>query len=145
MAGFLPCLRHPTHPTSSSTPHLSLTSPYNGPNPLALRSDTRLASQPNSHQPPARQPTDAARREALMAEWRMQNHNSSSQTNLAQFGADERRVQAMMQHDADRWRREKERTEKAKRELAMEQGMRSQGMIDAHKEVMRRMQKRPTT
>ena len=46
----------------------------------------------------------------------------------------------MLDYEAEKLRREQARTSKARVEVLTDQSMRTQGMIDAHKEVLRKMQ-----
>lgn len=51
-----------------------------------------------------------------------------------------RYAQQMLDWEAEKLRKEQDRYNKARMEAAMDQTMRTQGMIDAHREVMRKMQ-----
>lgn len=106
-----------------------------------MRSDTRLNEiGGRTHQPIQRNNTNDSRRENLMADWRMSLANSQV-TNVLPLGyADNRYTQQMADWEADKARKEHERQVRARREQAMDQSMRTQGMIDAHREVMRKMQ-----
>lgn len=60
---------------------------------------------------------------------------------MAPIGSVENRyAQQMMDYEADKMRKEQDRQNRARQEAAMDQSMRTQGMIDAHREVMRKMQ-----
>lgn len=114
---------------------------YNVQDPSGMRSDTRLGEMSGrTHQPLQRNNTNESRRENLMADWRMQLANSRGST-IAPMGTVENRyAQQMMDYEADKMRKEQDRQMRARQEAAMDQSMRTQGMIDAHREVMRKMQ-----
>lgn len=109
--------------------------------PTAMRSDTRLGDMGSrTHQPLQRNNTNESRRENLMADWRLQLANSRV-TNVAPINNVENRyTQQMMDYEADKIRKEQDRQIRARQEAVMDQSMRTQGMIDAHREVMRKMQ-----
>lgn len=114
---------------------------YNMQDPTAMRSDTRLGDMGSrTHQPLQRNNTNESRRENLMADWRLQLANSRV-TNVAPINNVENRyTQQMMDYEADKIRKEQDRQIRARQEAVMDQSMRTQGMIDAHREVMRKMQ-----
>lgn len=75
-----------------------------------------------------------------MANWRMQLAQSHATKVVPVSQVDNRYTQQMLDYEADKIRREQEKHNKARREAAMDQSMRTRGMIDAHKEVLKRMQ-----
>jgi len=46
----------------------------------------------------------------------------------------------MLDYEADKLRKEQEKHHRQRRESVKDQNMRTQGMIDAHREVLKRMQ-----
>lgn len=114
---------------------------YGMQDPTAMRSETRLVDMSGrTHQPLQRNNTNESRRETLMADWRMQLASSRG-PNMAPAGTLENRyAQQMMDYEADKIRKEQDRQYRARQEAVMDQSMRTQGMIDAHREVMRKMQ-----
>lgn len=114
---------------------------YGMQNPTAMKSETRLGEiGSRTHQPLQRNNTNESRRETLMADWRMQLASSHA-TDVAPIGTvDNRYAQQMLDWEADKLRKEQDRQHRARKEAAMDQSMRTQGMIDAHREVMRKMQ-----
>lgn len=114
---------------------------YGMQDPSAMRSETRLAELGGrTHQPLQRNNTNESRRETLMADWRMQLANSGATGMSPARSAETRYTQQMMDYEADKIRKEQDRQLRARQEAAMDQSMRTQGMIDAHREVMRKMQ-----
>lgn len=116
---------------------------YGMQNMSAMRSETRLGEiGGRTHQPLQRNNTDDSKREILMADWRMQLANSQPADILPRSTPVEnhRYAQQMLDWEAEKYRKEQDRFNKARLEAAMDQTMRTQGMIDAHREVMRRMQ-----
>lgn len=110
---------------------------------MGMRSDTRLADHGGkTHQPLQRNNTNESRRENLMADWRMQLAQSHT-TEIVPVGqVDGRYAQQMMDYEAHRIRQEQIRQQKARQEVMMDQSMRTQGMIEAHREVLKKMQSR---
>ena len=108
----------------------------------AMRSETRLVGNKGtkSHQPLQRNNTNESRRENLMADWRIQLARSHNTEVVPRTGVDSRYAQQMLDYEAEKLRREQARTSKARVEVLTDQSMRTQGMIDAHKEVLRKMQ-----
>lgn len=122
-----------------ATAHSS--SPYGAQNLAALRSETRLDSYASrSHQPLQRNNTSESRRENLMADWRMQLAQSHKTNVVPQTTVDNQYAQQMLNYEVDKLRKEQQRHNKVRQEAVIDQSMRTQGMIDAHKEVLKRMQ-----
>lgn len=116
-------------------------SPYSSQNLTALRSETRLDNyHSRSHQPLQRNNTSESRRENLMADWRMQLAQSHSTNVVPRATMDNQYSQQMMNFEVDKLRKEQQRHTRARQEAVIDQSMRTQGMIDAHKEVLKRMQ-----
>lgn len=131
-----------------SSPNLLQYAPSASPNimqhpTMGMRSDTRLADHSGkTHQPLQRNNTNESRRENLMADWRMQLAQSHT-TEIVPVGqVDGRYAQQMMDYEAHRIRQEQIRQQRARQEVMMDQSMRTQGMIEAHREVLKKMQSR---
>lgn len=108
---------------------------------MAMRSDTRLVDHAGkTHQPLQRNNTNESRRENLMADWRMQLARSQATEVVPVGQVDGRYAQQMLDYEADKMRREQMRHQKARQEAVMDQSMRTQGMIEAHREVLKKMQ-----
>jgi len=125
-----------TRPTTAHSP-----SPYTTSNNTAIHSETRLLDYGSkSHQPLQRNNTNGSRRESLMTDWRMDLPQSRASTIAAKSGVEKRYTQQMLDYEADKLRKEQEKHHRQRRESVKDQNMRSQGMIDAHREVLKRMQ-----
>ena len=109
-------------------------------NMSAMRSETRLRDFSQSHQPLQRNNTNESHRENLMANWRNQLSHNHTQNIIPAANVQTRYVQHMQDFEADKQRREAERMSRAQSQAFIDQSMRTQGMIDAHKEVLRKMQ-----
>ena len=75
-----------------------------------------------------------------MADWRMQLARSQATEVVPVGQVDGRYAQQMLDYEADKMRREQMRHQKARQEAVMDQSMRTQGMIEAHREVLKKMQ-----
>lgn len=137
-----PTYSHQNYSTSDIRPSTAHTSTPYSSNSAAVKSETRLSNYNNTHQPLQRNNTDSSRREALMTDWRAQIANSSNNNNgiMPQVVADTRHVQMVYDSQAAKARKEQEKYMKAKKDAAWDQTMRTQGMIDAHREVLKKMQ-----
>lgn len=117
-------------------------SPYGMQGGQAIRSETRLSDYgKNSHQPLSRNNTNDSKRESLMAGWRHELAQSRNNEVVPYVTADSTYVQQMADYGADKMRREQARQNQARQEAYMDQTMRTQSMIDAHREVMKKMQR----
>ncbi|KAK5082899.1 hypothetical protein LTR05_006780 [Lithohypha guttulata] len=116
-------------------------SPYDGHHPTALRSETRLTDYGSkSHQPLQRNNTNESRRENMLADWRMQLGQTQNTQGFPQTMAPNPYSQQMLDYQTEKTRKEQQKHQRARQEAALDQTMRTQGMIDAHKEVLKRMQ-----
>lgn len=126
--------------TPNLTPNPSY-SPY--ASQLALRSEVRLHNPAQSHQPVSRAASynsEAARRENMLADWRNSMQRSQSYQMMPAASIDRGHAQFRMEREAAKLRTEQERYQREMQQAQFDQSMRTQGMIDAHKEVLRRMQ-----
>lgn len=122
-------------------PSTSYASADNAQGLAAMWSDTRLGQAgTRTHQPLHRNNTNDSRRESLMADWRTQLANSNFTPTAPQNVVDNRYAQQILDWETERLRREQDQHERARKEAMMDQSMRTQGMIEAHREVMRKMQ-----
>ena len=117
-------------------------SPFYQNNGQAMRSETRLQDfgGTRSHQPPQRNNTNDSNRTDLMANWRMQLGQGHNAPVIASPTAEKRYTQQMADYETEKLRKQQEKHSRAKKEAMVDQTMRTQGMLDAHKEVLKRMQ-----
>ena len=80
-----------------------------------------------------------------MAQWRTQLAQDHTHDIVPTAKVDSRYAKQMLDYESDKIRREQERHHKARKEQAIDQSMRTQGMIDAHKEILRKMQSQANT
>lgn len=117
-------------------------SPYYQNNVQAMRSETRLHDfgGTRSHQPLQRNNTNDSNRTDLMTNWRMQLGQGHNTPVVPSPTVENRYTQQMADYETEKLRKQHEKHNRAKKEAMVDQTMRTQGMLDAHKEVLKRMQ-----
>lgn len=122
--------------TTSSIP------PYYQNDAQAMGSETRLCDSAGtrSHQPLQRNYTNDSSRTDMMANWRMQLAQGQNPPVVYSPTPENKYNQQMAEYEMEKLRKQHEKRNKAKKEAVVDQTMRTQGMLDAHKEVLKRMQ-----
>jgi hypothetical protein len=105
-----------------------------------LSTGTRMDSH-NSHQPPQRDVrTDAQRRESLLADWRLAQHQRAASTGINGAMAEQGRAHMKADKDNQKLVEEHQRNANQRKQYAMDQMMRRPDMQELHREAMRKMQ-----
>jgi len=122
--------------TASSIP------PYYQNDAQAMGSETRLrdSAGTRSHQPLQRNHTNDSSRTDMMTNWRMQLAQGQNPSAVYSPTAENKYNQQMTEYEMEKLRKQHEQRSRAKKEAVVDQTMRTQGMLDAHKEVLKRMQ-----
>lgn len=76
----------------------------------------------------------------MMANWRMQLAQGQNPPVVYSPTPENKYNQQMAEYEMEKLRKQHEKRNKAKKEAVVDQTMRTQGMLDAHKEVLKRMQ-----
>jgi hypothetical protein len=145
----------PHRSSSGSRPQTAFSaSPYNSTSDLlaASRPSTQQSYRPNlatgtrmdshnSHQPAQRDlRTDAEKREALLAEWRLSQQHRAASTGIPGALADKSRAQMKADKDNQKLAEEYQRNTSQQKQYAIDQMMRRPDMQELHREAMRKLQ-----
>lgn len=127
---------------SNRPPTVVSTSPYHQHSTQSTRPETRLndIGVRKSHQPLQRNNPNESNRADKMANWRMQLAQQHNTNVVPMTTADNRYAQQMHDYGTEKLRKEHDKQNRARKEAMVDQSMRTQGMIDAHREVLKRMQ-----